>query len=70
VSFHTPLLWKQGPDLHKLRAQGDHHERQLHRGGPGQVSEDFQAEEARDAVGDWWFHWDNAPVHTAAMVMN
>jgi hypothetical protein len=19
-------------------------------------------------VGDWWFQWDNAPVHTAAMV--
>ena len=22
------------------------------------------------AAGDWWFHWDNAPVHTAATVKN
>ena len=22
------------------------------------------------AAGDWWFHWDNAPVHTAASVKN
>jgi histone-lysine N-methyltransferase SETMAR len=20
------------------------------------------------AAGDWWFHWDNAPIHTADMV--
>ncbi len=21
-------------------------------------------------AGTWWFHWDNAPVHTAAVVTN
>jgi hypothetical protein len=22
------------------------------------------------AAGNWWLHWDNAPVHTATMVTN
>jgi hypothetical protein len=41
------LLQQEGPSsLHKLCAQGDHSECQVHREGPGQVSEDFQSEKA------------------------
>jgi histone-lysine N-methyltransferase SETMAR len=28
----------------------------------------FRQKRPEIAAGDWWFHWDNAPVHTAAMV--
>jgi histone-lysine N-methyltransferase SETMAR len=28
----------------------------------------FKQKRPEMAAGDWWFHWDNAPVHTAAIV--
>jgi hypothetical protein len=28
----------------------------------------FRQKRPEMAAGDWWFHWDNVPVHTAAMV--
>ncbi len=28
----------------------------------------FRQKRAEMVAGDWWFHWDNAPLHTAAMV--
>jgi histone-lysine N-methyltransferase SETMAR len=28
----------------------------------------FRQKRPEMAAGDWWFHWDNAAVHTAAMV--
>ncbi len=28
----------------------------------------FRQKRPEMAAGDWWFHWDNTPVHTAAMV--
>ncbi len=28
----------------------------------------FKHKRPEMVAGDWWFHWDNAPVHTAAMV--
>jgi hypothetical protein len=28
----------------------------------------FKQKRPEKAAGDWWFHWDNAPVHTTAMV--
>jgi hypothetical protein len=28
----------------------------------------FRQKRPEMATGDWWFHWDNAPVHTAAIV--
>ena len=43
------LPQQQGPHLHELSDQGGQGQHQLHRGGPGQVHEDFQAEEACDA---------------------
>jgi hypothetical protein len=30
----------------------------------------FKQKRLEMAAGDWWFHWDNAPVHTAAMMMD
>ena len=43
------LPQQQGPHLQELSDQGGQGQHQLHRGGPGQVHEDFQAEEACDA---------------------
>ena len=43
------LPQQQGPHLHELSDQGGQGQHQLHCGGPGQVHEDFQAEEACDA---------------------
>jgi hypothetical protein len=38
------------------------------RGSPEQLHENFQEEESIMASGEWFLHWDNAPVHTAAIV--
>ena len=43
------LPQQQGPHLHELSDQGGQGQHQLNCGGPGQVHEDFQAEEACDA---------------------
>jgi hypothetical protein len=28
----------------------------------------FKQKRPAMVAGDWWFHWDNVPVHTAAVV--
>ena len=50
------LPQQQGPHLHELSDQGGQGQHQLHRGGPGQVHEDFPAEEACDVPAGVVFH--------------
>ena len=37
-------------------------------GAPGRYQKAFKRKRLEMAAGEWFFHWDNAPVHTAAMV--
>ena len=52
----APLPQQQGPHLQELSDQGGQGQHQLHRGGPGQVHEDFPAEEACDVPAGVVFH--------------
>jgi hypothetical protein len=51
-------------------AEGDYDGCQLHSGDPGQVHEIFWKKRPVIAEGEWFFYWDNAPVHTAALIQD
>ena len=36
----------------------------------GSFLKNFRKKRPKMAARDWWFHWDNAPVHTATVVQN
>jgi hypothetical protein len=36
----------------------------------GKFMKVFKQKRPKMVAGDWWFHWDKVPVHTAAMVMD
>jgi len=62
------ILLQPRPHKHKIHAQGGHGECQLHHGGPGQVHEDLQSEEAHKGSRRVFFYRNNFFVHTAAVL--
>ncbi len=54
--------------LHAHHAQERHHHLELHCDDPGQVHEVFEIKRPEIVEGDWFFHCDNVPIHTDAVV--
>jgi hypothetical protein len=60
-------LWQQGPHLLTHRPWGVHHQSGIHCIGPGYLQEAHAEAEACSGGAGLFFHWDNIPVHSAAI---
>jgi hypothetical protein len=57
------------PSVLPHRGQGCSHQRRPHCGGPGVVNEAAEEKKGRPMLAqEWCFYWDNASVHTVAVV--